>query len=193
MSLRTLLTPRNQHTLTVLAVAVLGLLAVSCGKNRVLLNVDVLSFMDADTLDHDYAAPSIVPFGTRLDSITVNLVEGFKDFGTAQSATLDIGVNYDNLTGTGSGRFTIYFSDDPATAPSTPPVAVLDVTLNPNTVSPAAVSIEADPRVLDLFTQKKFWMSVQMDWYPTGTEPLAGTLHITEVRVHLVSTLDIFG
>jgi hypothetical protein len=177
----------------VLAVALLGVLAVACGKNRVLLDVDVRSFMDPDKLDHAYAAPPAVPFSTRLDSIAVNLVEGFQDFGAAQSATLDIGVDYENATGTGNGRFTIYFSDDPATAPSTPPVAVLDVDLAPDSVTQAAVTIEADPRVLDLFSHKKFWMSVQMDWFPTGAEPLTGTLHISEVRVHLVSTLDLFG
>jgi len=193
MSFRTQHSWRRQHTVKVLAAAVLGLLAVSCGKNRVLLDVDVRSFMDENTLTHPYAAPPLVPFSARLDSIAVNLVEGFQDFGSAQSATLDIGVDYANEIGTGSGRFTIYFSDDAATAPSTPPVAVLDVNLSPDTVSRSEAQIQADPRVLDLFTQKKFWMSVQMEWFPTGAEGLVGTLHISEVRVHLVSTLDIFG
>jgi hypothetical protein len=173
-------------------VAALALLAAACGKNRVLLDVDVLSFMDESSLVHPYDAPPLVPFTARLDSIAVNLVEGFQDFGEAQSATLDVGVEYDNATGQGSGRFTIYFSDDPGTTFSTPPVAVLDVDLLPGTVSTASIEIPADARVLDLFTSKRFWMGVDMEWNPTGVDPLQGTLRITEIRVHLVSTLDIF-
>ena len=171
----------------------LAFLAAACGKNRVFLDVDVRSFMDQSSLSHPYDAPPLIPFGARLDSISVNLVEGFKDFGEAQSATLDVEVEYDNDTGQGSGRFTIYFSDDPATTFSTPPVAVLDVDLAPGTVSPASLQIPADARVLDLFTGKTFWMGVDMEWTPIGFEPLQGTLHITQVRIQLVSTLDLFG
>jgi len=174
-------------------VGALGLLAAACGKNRVFLDVDVLSFMDQASLVHPYDAPALVPFSARLDSISVNLIEGFQDFGEAQSATLDVELEYDNATGQGSSRFTIYFSDDPATTFATPPVAVLDVDLAPGTVSTGSLQIPADARVLDLFTSKRFWMGVDMEWNPTGVEPLQGTLRITEIRVRLVSTLDLFG
>jgi hypothetical protein len=167
-------------------------LGASCGKNRVLLDVDVRSFMNEGDLVNPYEAPPGLPFSTRLDSIPVNLVEGFQDFGTAESATLDIALAYDNTSGQGHGRFLLRFAADPASLWSTPAVAALDVDLVPGVVSTSQARIQADQRLLDLFTSKRFWMGVDLEWQPAGLDPLRGTATITQIHAHLVSTLDFF-
>ena len=180
---------RRASLLLVLLVATAGL---ACGRNRVVLDVDARSFMDdADTI-HPYAAPGLVPFTIRLDSIPVNLIEGFQDFGAAESATIDLGILYDNLLGTGTGRFRLYFSDDPATLFSTPPVAILDANLAPATATTAASHVLADQRILDLLTGKQFWMGADMEWLSFTLEPLQGTASISQIDLHLVSTLELF-
>ena len=70
-----------------------------------------------------------------MPAIAINLVEGYRDFGTAQEATLDIGLRYDNQTGQGQGQLRLYFSDDEGNVYSTPQVATVDVSLAPATVS----------------------------------------------------------
>lgn len=172
-------------------VAALAGLAAACGENRVTLDVDVRSFMNESSLVHPYDAPALVPLTTQIDPVSINLIEGYQDFGDVESATLDVAVQYDNTTGEGTGRFTIYFADDASTTFSTPPVATVDVDLAPATVTPGSLQIPADARVLDLLARKTFWMGVRMEWTPTGTEPLQGTLHITEIRVRLVSIVDV--
>lgn len=175
-----------------LLLLVLSTTGLACGRNRVILDVDARSFMDdADTI-HPYAAPGLVPFTIRLDSIAVNLIEGFQDFGAAESATIDLGITYDNLVGTGSGRFRLYFSDDPATLFSTPPVAVIEANLIPATTATGASHVQADQRILDLLTGKEFWMGADMEWLSFTLEPLQGTASISQIDLHLVSTLELF-
>jgi len=176
----------------VAAIALLAAAGIGCGKNRVLLDVDVRSFMDESSLSNPYDAPPLVPYSTRLDDVPVNLVEGFKDFGEAESATMDIGLEYANTVGTGTGVFVIYFSDDPATLFDTTPVATVNADLSPGTTTTGELQIEADPRVLDLFTAKTFHMGVDMTWYPQGTQPLQGVMTISRIQVHLVSTMGLF-
>jgi len=176
----------------VLLFAVLATAGLGCGKNRVLLDVDVASFMSPDQLISTYDTPATIPLAVRSEAIPVNLVEGFKDFGSAETATMDIGLRYDNEVGQGQGHYVLYFSDDPATVYDTPPVATLDTDLQPGTVSPGGLQLQMDQRVLDLFSSKQFWMGVDMVWQPTGLGPLRGTQEVSVLHVHLESTLGLF-
>jgi hypothetical protein len=183
-------TPRRAAIAAIAAVLLTGL---ACGKNRVVLNVDVRSFMDESELVHPYDSPPLVPSTYRLAPREIDLIEGFTDFGAAQSATLDVGVDYENVTGQGPGTFVIYFSDDPATLYDSPPVAFVNTDLQPGTTTPGETLIQADARVLDLFTHRRFYMGVEMTWTPQGTQPLQGTLDITRIQVRMISTLEIFN
>lgn len=172
-----------------LLVAAAGL---ACGHNQVVLDVDVRSFMSDTDIEHPYSAPGMVPFTIRLDSIPVNLIEGFADFGTAESATIDIGVVYNNQLGTGTGRVRLYFSDDSSTLFSTPPAALLDVDLLPGSTVTRTAQVLADQRLLDMFSGKEFWMGADLEWLSFSLEPLQGTASIDQIDLHLVSSLDMF-
>lgn len=167
-------------------------LGVGCGQNRVLLNVDVLSFMDSTDTVQPYDAPPAVPLSIRMPAIPINLVEGYRDFGTAQEATLDIGLRYDNQTGQGQGELRLYFSDDEGNVYSTPQVATVDVSLAPATVSTGTVRVQLDQRMLDLFTSKHFWMGIDLAWTPAAAEPLNGTCSLVQINVQMVSQLELF-
>jgi len=175
-----------------LLVLLVAMAALACGRNRVLLDVDVRSFMDNADMVHSYAAPALVPFTIRLDSIPVNLIEGFADFGAAESATIEVGVLYDNVLGTGTGRLRLYFGDDPATLFSTPAVAIIEADLTPGAAATGSTHVEADQRLLELFTGKEFWMGADLEWLSVTPEPLQGTGSISQIDLHLVSTLDMF-
>jgi hypothetical protein len=179
----------SRRTRAGLALAVL--LALGCGKNRVVLDIDVLSFMDAADATHDYDAPPLVPLAARLEPIAVQLLEGYDDLGVAQEATLDVAVRYDNQTGTGRGRIVIYFGPDAATVYATPPVATLDVDLVPGQATTGTVRIPADARVLDLFTSRSFQMGMDLEWQPSGSSALLGTCTLTQIQARVVSRLDL--
>jgi len=184
--------PSRTGRVLAVAAACGALLGPGCGQNRVVLNVDVLSFMNSTDTVQPYDAPSALPFSVRLPAVPVNLVEGYQDFGTAQEATLDIGLQYDNLTGQGQGRLVLYFSDDVDSLYSTPQVATIDVDLAPATLSNGSIRLQLDQRMLDLFTSKHFWMGVDLVWAPVSVEPLTGTCRMSQIDVHLVSQLALF-
>jgi hypothetical protein len=172
-------------------VALALIAALGCGKNRVVLDVDVLSFMDPADTTRDYDAPPLVPLHARIEPIAIQLLEGYDDLGQAQEATLDVAVEYDNQTGTGRGRMVIYFGDDAATVYDTLPVATLDVDLLPGQVTAGSLRIPADDRVLHLFTSRSFQMGMDLEWEPTGAEALLGTCRLTQIRAQVVSRLDL--
>jgi len=189
MNLR--MTSRTRRVLAAAAAcgAVLGL---GCGQNRVVLNVDVLSFMNTTDAVQPYDAPAALPLSTSLSATPINLVEGYRDFGTAQEATMDIGLRYDNQTGQGQGRMMLYFAADADSIYNTPQVAMVDVNLTPATVSSGTVRVQLDQRMLDLFTSKHFFMGTQLVWTPESTDPLQGTCSLVQIDVHLVSQLQLF-
>jgi hypothetical protein len=172
-------------------VAVAATCGLGCGKNRVTLDIDVLSFMDPAETQSDYNAPPAVPTQVRLEPFAVQLLEGYDDLGTAQEATLDVAVQYDNQTGQGRGRIVIYFGDDPATVYSTVPVATLEADLLPAQMTTGSLQIQADQRVLDLFTSRSFHMGMDLEWEPQGVAPLAGTSMLTRINARVVSRLDL--
>lgn len=175
-----------------LAATVLAGLGVSCGKNRVLLDVDVRSFMDAADLQNDYSAPPLVPFELDIDPVEINLVDGFQDFGAAETVSLDIGLRFDNTSGAGSGRFDVYFGPDAQTTFQTTAVASIQVNLTSGNVTTGSTRIEADQRLLDLFTSKQLWMGIHLECAPQTAEAMQGTCVISEITAHMVSRLDIF-
>ena len=170
----------------------LALLGVGCGKNRVVLEVDVLSFMDPASTTTNYDAPPLVTTTDRSEPITVQLLEGYDDLGHAVAARLDVQSRYDNQTGTGRGRVRVYMGPDATTVYDTVPVAVLEADLAPAQTTYGDVVIEADQRVLDLFTGRSFYVGVESEWVPSGTQALQGTSTLTRIHAHVESTMDLF-
>lgn len=163
-----------------------------CGKNRLFLDVDVRSFMREEDLTNAYESPALLPLQIRIDPISVNLVEGFQDFGAAEEVSIDVTLSYDNATGTGRGLFSLYFDGSPATTFDAPPVAYLEADLQPGTVATSQARIVADARLLDLFTTKQLWMGIELEWLPTSAENLQGTCSISQLEAHITSQLDLF-
>ena len=191
MRTRTILYSRWTRLAT-LGVAAALALGLGCGKNRVVLDVDVRSFMKDSDLTRPYLAPSLIPISIRMPAVPINLVEGYKDFGRAEDVAIDVAVRFDNATGTGQGQFTLYFGADSASAYAAPPVARIDASLTPGTSSTGTAHIEADQRVLDLFTSKQMVMGIEFSWQPESADVLQGTCTVSRIHAHLVSTLDLF-
>ena len=166
-------------------------LSSGCGKNRVVLDIDVLSFMDPADTARDYDAPPATPLAARVDPIEVQLLEGYDDLGQAREATLDVGVRYDNASGSGSGRILVYFGADAAGVYDTLPVAIVDAELSAGVVTLGEVHIQADERILGLFTSRSFYMGLDLEWTPQSGDPLQGTCTLTQIRARVVSELDL--
>jgi hypothetical protein len=184
--------PRGVRRAATLGVVACAALFLGCGKNRVILDVDVRSFMNDAQTGGAYLAPSIIPVSLRLPAVPINLVEGFKDFGKAEEVSVDMAVRFDNQTGDGQGHFKVYFGADSTSAYSSAPVATIDATLAPGASSTGTAHLVADSRVRDLFTGKQMVMGVEFVWEPTTVGLLQGTYSISQIKAHIVSTMDLF-
>lgn len=184
--------PRGVLRAATLGIVACAALFLGCGKNRVVLDVDVRSFMNDAQTNGAYQVPSIIPLSLRLPAVPVNLVEGFKDFGRAEEVSVDMAVRFDNQTGDGQGHFKVYFGADSTSAYNSAPVATIDATLAPGASSTGTAHLIADSRVRDLFTGKQMVMGVEFVWEPTTVGMLEGTYSISQIKAHIVSTMDLF-
>jgi hypothetical protein len=172
------------------ATAVLSV--AGCVNNRVLVDVDVRSFLRESDLVNAYDAAPLVTTNDRIEPVQVNLVENFGDLGGAHTVTLQIALDYVNVTGTGTGTFTLYIGDDAATLFMTPAVASLNVDLQPSTTTRSEVTIPVDERVLDLFTSQRLYVGADLGWTPSGVEPLQGDCVIVVLNARVESRLSVF-
>jgi hypothetical protein len=175
-----------------LGVALVGLALIGCGKNRVMLTVDVASFLSPADRDGGYDAPPVVTTQKDLEAVEVTLDERFADFSSVEELDLEFQVDYDNQTGTGDARFTLYFHDDAGTLYATPEVATVSAVLYPGQVTRASARLRADERVRDLFLQERLYMGVRNVWTPQGTQALLGDYHISQIVARVVSHVDVF-
>jgi hypothetical protein len=172
---------------------VLGAAGLACGKNRMLMDVDVTSFMDEADLVNAYDAPPLEsPPSMRLDPVGINLIEGFQDFGEPQAVTLDLVMRFENTSGQGRGHVLLYFDADQASTFAAPAVVRIDVDLRPGETTIGTATVQLDDRVLALFSAKQMWMGVDYGVESESTDRLQGTCTIAGITAHMVSTMDIF-
>jgi len=178
--------------LVALALGVLLVALPGCGRNRVTVEVDVDSFIDPDDLTGTYNAPVGLPeLVLDLDPIAVNLVEGFSGVGPAEEVDLEVAIRYDNISGEGAARFTLFFAETAEEVFNTPAVGNIDADLVPQAITNGTTRIAADQRVLDLFARDHMYMGLRFRWTPQTVTALEGRYTITSIRAEVVSTVQI--
>jgi hypothetical protein len=185
---------KRRHVLTLVILALTGVM-LGCGKNRVLIDVDVTSFIAEEDLTSTYSTGGVIPPDSMtVDSpvIEVVLLEGSQDFVDAEELSIDVGIEYDTESGDGDASFTVYFADTPEMVFQTEPVTTVPATLISGSVTSATATFEADQRVIDLFTQERAYMGLRFNYRPTNSVALEGIYSITNLTAHVVSTIEIF-
>ena len=185
--------PTSWAGFVALALGVLLVALPGCGRNKVTVDVDVDSFIDPADLTGQYNAPAGVPeLALELDPVSVNLVEGFSGVGPAEEMTLEVAVSYDNISGEGEARFTLFFAETAADVFNTPAVGHIDANLVPQAITNGTTRIAANQRILDLFELDHMYMGLRFQWMPQTVAPLEGSYTITSIRAEVVSTVQIF-
>ena len=173
--------------LLLVAIAALGL--TGCGDHNLVLRVDVLSYLE-DWQRHIVVAS--VPGGSVpvpvsiVPDTTINLIEGLSGVAKVRSVTISLGGQVTVASGSGSGRFKVYLSDESTDPLTTLPV--MDVPVQFSAGSPATVNAEAagDPAVAELFTRPRLRLAVVIDSAmvaPPGASDLTVTLGRLEAVV----------
>ena len=147
------------------AVTALALIA-GCGDRKLVLKVDVLSYLDpADTMASFGPVPAF-PGGVATGELAmvndaqINLLAGLSDAAEVQSVTVSLSTVVVDSTGGGSDTLRVYASD-PGTDPRTTlPILEQTVVMTPGATDTVTAVLDGDARLAALFAAKKMRLTV---------------------------------
>jgi hypothetical protein len=154
---------RMRRTLLVTAAAVM---LAGCGDRRLVLKVDVLSFIAPASRQVDFGPIPTFPGGLWtgeipiIDDQHVSMLQGLNDAVAIQSVSVSFGALAIDFDGSGQDTVRIYMSDTQTAPRTTAPVLTLGVTLSPGQTDTLRAVIGDDPRVTSLFASKEMRVSV---------------------------------
>jgi len=174
----------NKRSLLI-GLVVLAALA-GCGDRRLILRVDVLSYLaPADRTVPVATLPGLDTTVTVVNDQQVSLFEGLSDVAGVESVNLALGAIAADSVGSGTVTLRLYLADAATDPLSTPPVVDQTLTLTPGHNDTLNVSIDGDDRVKALFSKQVMRASITAGLHPSDPlTPLAG--HVTLSRLDAV-------
>lgn len=171
------------------------LLMAGCGDKDLILTVDLLSYVDSALLSTDYGP---IPSGTptavaELVQVEANLLQGIGDATQVKSATLKIGADFANETGSATGSLQVYIASMDTEDPyAGDPVADIPITLQPNHTTSVSQEIPSSPELLDVLTSDEAWFAVRVTYNTQGSpDDLQGAVTLTDLTAVLVTKSDL--
>jgi hypothetical protein len=169
--------------------AIAALLAIAalagCGDRNLVLRVDILSFLDPAATQGSFGPVPAVPGGFTtgeqplVDDVSINLLDGIGDVATVQSVTFSVSAVFHDSTGSGEDTIRVYLSDTATDPRATVPVLTMPIVLTPGQSDTVAAVLDGDPRVADLFVQRRMRMSVTTSLRGPASGPdLNGRFHM---------------
>ncbi|HEY7729116.1 MAG TPA: hypothetical protein VID50_11770 [Candidatus Eisenbacteria bacterium] len=162
-----------------------------CGDRSLMLTVNLLSFLDPADRTEAYGPipPGVAVSNLDVASQEVNLLEGLGDAVDVASASLRIGVRFENQTGSASGSLRVYIAPGDSADPySVPPLADVPVTLAPSDTAHVATEIASSPALAAALTQSRAKVAVRISFDTTGSlAPLQGSETIEELLAIVVT------
>jgi hypothetical protein len=162
-----------------------------CGDRSLVLTVNLLSFLDPADRTEAYGPipPDVAVTNLDVASQEVNLLEGLGDAVDVESASLRLGVRFENQTGNATGSLKVYIAPGDSADPySVPPLADVPVTLLPNDTTHIATEIASSPELADALTQSRAKIAVRISYDTTGSPaPLQGIETMEELSAVVVT------
>ncbi|MGH7615302.1 MAG: hypothetical protein ACREMW_14830 [Gemmatimonadales bacterium] len=176
-----------------LAAVVGAAVALGCGEGRVILNVDVLSFIGDQGRDTvHYTVPGGATVTIDNPPVEVTLLKGLGN-STVDSVTLTVGANVENQTGGGKVKFQIFFAGSQAGVYSGTPYAQDSAIVSGADTAlllPAPVPLVGD----SIFGQNQIFVGVRL--VVTANPPLLpamdGKLRLSTVRLRIILQENVF-
>lgn len=174
-----------------LALAGLALGPAGCGDRNMILTVNLLSFIAPADRAGGYGPVPAGLAATNVDLVNqdVTLLPGLSSSVDVESASLRIGMRFENQTGSASGHVLVYLAPPDAASPfSVPPLADIPVTLAPNDTVRVATEIASSPALAAAFTQEHARLGVRVSFDTTGSLSVLQGTETTEELLGIVVT-----
>jgi hypothetical protein len=175
--------------------AALGaVLLTGCGDRNLVLNVDVLSYLDPAVTQFAFGPLPAVPGGLTtgevaiIQDVRINLIQRPNDLAKVQSVTLSFSAQVKDSTGAGADTLRLYMADDNTDPLTTIPVVVLPVALVDGQSDTVHVDVGGDQRLIDLFNGNTVRLSATNSVRgPSSGPDLNGRLKFTEIRATVIA------
>ena len=178
----------------VCAALALALVLAGCGDRNLVVDVDVLSFLDPSVVAFSFGPVPALPGGVYTGELAVvqdaeiNLVERPSDLASVASVSLVFEALATDSTGSGADTLRIYMSD-PGTDPlTTPAVLTLPASLVAGQQQTVHAEVEADQRLATVFNGNRVRLSMTNALRgPDSGAPLNGRVRISAIRAVVIA------
>ena len=177
-----------------LVAAVMLMALPACGQRNVVLNVDVLSYMDATETQFNFGPVPAFPGGFTtgeqavVPEADISLVGNFSDIVDIHTVSLRIAVASESFSGDGADTLRFYLSE-PGTDPRTTPVVMMmPLTLTASVADTTVTEITGDERVLGLFSSQAMKLAITTSLRgPSNGDALSGRVTITGIDATVIA------
>jgi len=185
----------SRHLVLIIALLLaIGSVLVGCGDRRLVLKVDVFSFLETDETHLVYGP---VPPGAsaRLSmsqDTNVNLLSGVGGVVDVERLEFSVRGIFDNHMGSGRGTISVFFSQ-----PGGAPVDSLDfpIDLAAGRIDTLETSVVGSEGLARLFSQETLELTMRLDFEadgpPGNTDPLVGEFDLTHLVTLLTTRRDV--
>lgn len=174
----------------------LALALAGCGEGRLIVNVDVLSFLSEADRQIPYGpiagglsgSAASEPFG-------VNVPEGVGGASIIDSVIVTAAAEIENQTGSATAEVDLFFGTDSATLYSGSPAITVPAALSPGTTTPIAFTEPVPQEFLGVFNEAVIFVGVRTRYQsldPIGGPSLEGVARVTEFLARIVASEDVF-
>lgn len=178
-----------------LLVATLALLALpACGNRNLVVNVDVLSYMDPSETEFSFGPVPALPggFATGEQSVVpeadINLVGNFGDIAQIHTVNLRVAVATESFSGDGADTLRFYLSDSGSNPRTTPAVMMMPLVLTAAVAETTVTEITGDERVLGLFSSQQMKLAITTSLRgPDNGNALSGRVKITAIGATVIA------
>ncbi|TMQ47505.1 MAG: hypothetical protein E6K73_13565 [Candidatus Eisenbacteria bacterium] len=179
----------------ILVFAAAGLLA-GCGDHSLVLNVDVLSYLDPQQTKATFGPVPSAPEGlysgeqSIVSDAEINLVGGVSSVTEVHNVSISMSAIACDSTGAGTDTLRIYMSDTNTDPTLTPPVLEVPIVMTPGVTDTTTVEASGDDRLAQLFSGKNLRVAITTALrgpVGLGTQSLNGWVRISALDCVLVA------
>ena len=186
----------TRRGLLTLAVALLA----ACGGGQIILNLDILSFLDEQnqSASYDLTLPATgdwLPLTGLVPPTKVELLEGLGTASLLEEGVLTAEGEFDHQSGSGEAKIEVFLgaSSEDVIA-SVDPVLSVIVDLQDSTVTPFSTTGDLDEATLDLFSGNEIWVRLDVSariGSGLGQMHFKGDVLLNALSARLLSTEDL--
>jgi hypothetical protein len=165
-----------------------------CGDRRLIVNVDVLSYLDPSQTQAEYGPVPAAPGGWAtgeqplVDDLQVNMLDGLNGTVDVQAVSIRIAEIVRDSTGSGSDTLRLYASDTGTSPTSTTPILVQVIPLAPGISDTLTAEVEGDARVAKLFASRAMRVSVTTSLRgPSSGAALNGSVRLSRLDATVIT------